>query len=278
MSTSRHVVPAGAVPYDVLPGDPQSPVILHVPHAAAGISDHVRPAIVLDDEALDRELLNMTDLHTDRMALQAAAGADRRPWIFVNRLSRLVVDPERFPDEREEMLQVGMGAVYTRTSVGTVLRQPSPLQEAHLIRTYFEPYTTAMARLVADRLDRCRTALILDVHSYASQPLPYELHSDLRRPRLCVGQDGFHTPASLVHAARTAFRGLGEALVNEPFAGAYVPTRHYGRVAQVQALMLEVRRDTYMDERTGEALAGLRDVTSSLTQLIDSLDVQRQRR
>jgi N-formylglutamate deformylase len=55
----------------------------------------------------------LTDAHTEELAIRAAEGAALRPWLFVNRLSRLVVDPERLPDEGEEMRAVGMGACPT---------------------------------------------------------------------------------------------------------------------------------------------------------------------
>ena len=114
-------------------GAPSSPVILHVPHSSTTIPADVRRGILLDDAALDLQLLRMTDAHTDRIAATAAADADTTPWRFVNDLSRLVIDPERFPDAREEMLAVGMGAVYTQTSGGTTLRAPDALAEAGLI-------------------------------------------------------------------------------------------------------------------------------------------------
>ena len=91
-------------------GAPSSPVILHVPHSSTTIPADVRRGILLDDAALDLELLRMTDAYTDRIAATAAADARTTPWRFVNGMSRLVIDPERFPDAREEMLTAGMGA------------------------------------------------------------------------------------------------------------------------------------------------------------------------
>jgi N-formylglutamate amidohydrolase len=41
--------------------------------------------------------------------------------------------------------------------------------------------------------------------------------------------------------------------VNRPFAGALVPNAYYGQDQRVQSVMIEVRRDLYMDERTGES-------------------------
>jgi hypothetical protein len=109
--------------FTTVPGDPGSPWILHVPHASTRIPAAVRARIVLDDGQLDAELRAMTDAHTDRLAARTSERvATRRPWAFVNGLSRLVVDPERFPDEREVMNRAGMGAVYTRTSTGAPLR------------------------------------------------------------------------------------------------------------------------------------------------------------
>ncbi|WP_255311161.1 N-formylglutamate amidohydrolase, partial [Streptomyces viridosporus] len=133
-----------------LPGDADSPVILHVPHSSREIPAAVRSGIVLDDTGLERELDHITDAHTAELAEAAARAAGLTPWRFVNRLSRLVVDPERFPDEREEMLAVGMGAVYTRTTHKEVLR-PDGYDTGPLIERYFRPYAEAMTRAVAGR-------------------------------------------------------------------------------------------------------------------------------
>ncbi len=116
--------------FRVEPGDDSSRVVLHVPHAATTIPPEVRAGLLLDDATLTAELGHLTDADTDRIAAAAAGLARRRPWRFVNLLSRLVVDPERFPDEREEMTEVGMGAVYTRTAHGRTLRVEHPERDA----------------------------------------------------------------------------------------------------------------------------------------------------
>ena len=244
------VVSAHPDGFELVSGDGASPVILHVPHASSAIPGYVRAGIVLDDEALAAELARMTDAYTDRMALATADRVTPRPWVFLNRLSRLVVDPERFPDDREEMRTVGMGAVYTRTSGGSVLREPTPDQEAELIGSYFQPYAEMMSSLVDGRLDACGKAVIIDVHSYPRLPLPYELHPDTPRPELCIGADRFHTDSVILEAVSDAFRGFGEHRVNEPFAGSYVPLSRYGWDHRVSSIMLEIRRDTYTDEAT----------------------------
>ena len=100
--------------FDSTPGASSSPVILHVPHASREITPEARAGLPADDAAVAEELDHLTDAHTDVIARRAAQAAAIRPWIFENRWSRLVVDPERFPDDREEMRAVGMGAVYTK--------------------------------------------------------------------------------------------------------------------------------------------------------------------
>ncbi len=86
--------------FEVIPGGPSSTVVLHVPHGSSWIPPEVRAGIVLSDAELSAELLAITDADTDVIAEGAADLASVRPWIFANRVSRLVIDPERFPDER----------------------------------------------------------------------------------------------------------------------------------------------------------------------------------
>ncbi|MFF8289535.1 N-formylglutamate amidohydrolase [Streptomyces sp. NPDC016309] len=254
--------------FELHPGDPDSPVILHVPHSARAVPADVRAGIVLDDAALEAELDHITDAYTAEIAAAAAGAAALTPWRFVNRLSRLVVDPERFPDEREEMAAVGMGAVYTRTTHREELR-PEGADPRPLVERYFHPYAEAMTAAVAGRLAAAGRAVVLDVHSYPAEALPYELHGDGPRPPVCLGTDPFHTPAPLVDAARRAFAGLGGTALDTPFAGTYVPLRYYGRDARVGALMVEIRRDLYLDGRGAPRAEGLDALAGALAALVD---------
>ncbi|WP_351233112.1 N-formylglutamate amidohydrolase [Streptomyces sp. NPDC002133] len=257
-------------PFHLLPGADDSPVLLHVPHSSRAVPEAVRRGIVLDDRALERELDHITDAHTAELAAAAAEAAPLTPWRFVNGLSRLVVDPERFPDEREEMLAVGMGAVYTRTTHREPLRS-SETDPQPLIDRYFRPYTDAMTAAVADRLAATGRAVVIDVHSYPTEPLPYELHGEGPRPPICLGTDPFHTPASLLGLAEKAFAGFGGTGIDSPFAGTYVPLEHYGKDHRVSALMIEIRRDVYMREPGGPAGPGITALAAALTELVTAV-------
>lgn len=252
--------------FEIVPGDAASPVVVHVPHSSRRIPAHERAGIVLDDAELDLELTAITDARTDEIALRAADAAHVRPWVFVNRLSRLVVDPERFPDEREEMNAVGMGAVYERTTQLEVLRWPTDIERAALIASYFDPYADALAELVSQRLAAAGRVTVLDVHSYPHEALPYERHGDGPRPEVCLGTDPFHTPESLVISARDAFAlaaPLDQIGLDSPFAGCYIPLGQYGVNPDVTGLMLEIRRDV--------VAAGLDPLVAATSRLVDDL-------
>ncbi|MGA5507189.1 N-formylglutamate amidohydrolase [Streptomyces umbrinus] len=254
--------------YRLVAGAPDSPVILHVPHSSRVIPPDVRRGIVLEDAALEGELDRITDSHTARIAATAAERCAIEPWQFVNQLSRLVVDPERFPDEREEMLAVGMGAVYTRTTHREELR-PADHDGQRLVERYFHPYAAAVTDAVTQRLEAVGRAVIIDVHSYPTERLPYELHGDGPRPPICLGRDAFHTPADLLAHAEKAFAGFGGTGINTPFEGTYVPLKYYGTDPRVSALMIEIRRDVYMSEPGGPAGPGLDALASALADLVD---------
>ncbi|MFJ8008443.1 N-formylglutamate amidohydrolase [Streptomyces fagopyri] len=256
--------------FELLPGAPDSPVVLHVPHSSRRIPVPVRAGITLDGPALESELDHITDAHTAELAELASHAAGVTPWRFVNRLSRLVVDPERFPDEREEMRAVGMGAVYTRTTHGAPLRAADADPEP-LIGRYFHPYAQAMTAAVTDRLAVTGRAVVIDVHSYPTARLPYELHGGGPRPPVCLGTDAFHTPVGLVDHARKAFEGVGGVGIDSPFSGAYVPLRFHGADPRVTSLMVEIRRDTYMSEPGGPAGPGLARLAAALGALVDAV-------
>ncbi|CAB4657659.1 MAG: N-formylglutamate amidohydrolase [Actinobacteria bacterium] len=256
--------------FHIIPGDPRSSVILHVPHSSRLIPSHLRSQLLLDDQALDIELNEMTDTHTEEIARESASGSAMKPWLFINNYSRLVIDPERFPDARESMNAVGMGAVYLKTSGGQILRNSNSQRDQALIAEFFTPYAGAIQALVGERLDSLGKVTIIDTHSYRPTPHPSSLNQEQRRPEICIGTDAFHTAESLLAKAREAFSGFSSVVENEPYAGTYVPLAFYEIDKRVQAIMMEIRADTFLNE---DLLPhqGLTKIVKSLTDLIDSV-------
>lgn len=242
------------------------PIVVHVPHSATFIPDDVHRVLQLTDTGLTEELRRMTDHHTDRLVEGAGSlGATR----FVNGWSRLVVDPERFDDPRmEEMEAVGMGAVYTATSDRRTLRSLTPDQREALLTRHFHPYHAAFTAEVDRQLDGHGSCTIIDVHSYPTEPLLYELYADDPRPQLCIGTHPVHTTDRLrgTVIALADHHGLSSRL-NMPFRGTFVPTRYLDD-PRVRSVMLEIRRDTYLDERTAEPHDGLERIARLCTEVV----------
>ena len=245
-----------------------APIILHVPHSSREMPPDARDSIVLDDDDLEVELDRMTDSFTEEIARLAAVEPSTDVTVVAAPVSRLVVDVERFPDEREAMNAVGMGAIYTRRHDGAVLRESVP---EHLLATYFEPHAAAVTRAVSQALESHGRAVLIDVHSYQTRRAPYELAApEDPRPQVCLGTDPLHTPGWLVGAARDAFEGL-EIGLDSPFTGTYVPLEWYGTDPRVSSIMIELRRDTYMDECAMTPTAGLHQIALRLGHLIRTI-------
>ena len=229
-------------------------VIFHVPHNSTVIPQEVRSQFSLSDQALSDELIKMTDHHTfDLFAKEMPSNQVIRSLV-----SRLVMDVERFEDDVQELMsQKGMGAIYMSTHAGLPLRHPLTQAEREiLLSNWYRPHHLALTDAVNQMIAQYGQALVIDAHSFPAVALPYELDQNPDRPEICIGTDDFHTPSALVNAMTEAFSNAGfDVRLNSPFAGALVPMNHYGKDPRVSAVMIEVRRDLYIDETTGLPLA-----------------------
>lgn len=227
--------------------------ILHILYSSRVIPPTVRKSILLSDEALTRELIRMTDSFTDELfQVDSSLAAS-----VVFPVSRLVVDVERFLDDSlEPMAMRGMGAVYTRTSEGSILRgEGNTPEKEQLLAAYYHPHHKNLANAVQTVLDRCGSCLVIDCHSFASVPLPHEGDQSPERPDICLGTDNFHTPKELVALAVDLFEEAGfRTRLNRPFSGALVPEVFYRRDPRVRAIMIEVNRSLYLNEASGQRL------------------------
>ncbi len=243
------------------------PVVAHVPHAATYVPDRVRRCIVLDDAELRREIVRLTDWHVDRLVSWVPSLGGE---LFVNTLSRVAFDPERFEDDAEEpMATVGQGVVYTRTTQRGRLAEITSEERAWRVEHWYRPYHEAFEAEVSVLLERFGTVLILDSHSFATVPLPSEPDQRPNRPEICLGTDEFHTPAALADALERSLAAEGLTVRRDtPFPGTIVPGRFHRTDARVRSVMIEVRRGLYCDEATGEPTAEFGELRLALERAV----------
>lgn len=131
--------------------------VLHIPHSSQEIPPDLRHTLLLDDDALEQELLRMTDRYTDLLFAQAPDDA----CAVTYPVSRLIVDPERFvPDSEEPMAACGMGVIYTHTSDGQPLRHPPSSGERDaLLERFYNPHHCALTAAVSAALSEHDSAL-----------------------------------------------------------------------------------------------------------------------
>jgi len=213
----------------VAPDEAPGPsAVMHIPHSSRIVPDDVRRTFVLSDAALEQELLRLTDLYTDELfSLDPLAAVS-----VMFGVSRFVVDPERFIDDAlEPMAARGMGAVYTATTDGAPLRASlNASQRAELLARFYTPHHAALEAATASVLDATGQCLILDGHSFPTEPLPCDLNQDRPRPEICIGTDPFHTPSALATEAANGFAACGlDVAIDRPYSGALVPARWYRR-------------------------------------------------
>ncbi len=241
-----------------------TPLLVHLPHDATAIPPDERGDFLLSAEALRAESLRLTDAHTAALYAEGLAPDD-----FIRaEVSRLVVDVERFADDAQEpCAKVGMGATYVRTADGRPLRALTPQRRAELMDRHYWPHHRALDAAAAARLARFGRCLILDAHSYPTGPLPTQLASG-PSPEIGVGTQPGHTPPPLRDLVLEFFSARGYSVgVDVPFSGSMVPNSCFGREPRLWSVMIEVRRDLYMDETTGDRHAGFARTQALLTEL-----------
>ena len=224
-------------------------MLLHIPHSSVTVPEEYRRRILLDDRALNRELLKMTDMYTDELFAEG-----RDALIFP--ISRLVCDVERFRDPAEEhMTEKGMWVVYSKTSDLSALRRPERRETERILREHYDRHHSALTGMTENRLGAFGEVVIIDCHSFSSSPLPYEDDRSRERPDICIGTDSFHTPEKLRELLTGSFEDLGYSVkTDSPYSGCLVPMEYYRKESRVQGAMIEINRSLYMDESTGEKL------------------------
>ncbi len=149
------------------------------------------------------------------------------------------------------------------------LEQLREEQRRKLLDDWYRPHHAALTLATEKALQQFGLAVIIDCHSFPAKPLPYEIDQNPTRPEICIGTDAFHTHEGLTTIFVDAFAAEGWTVgLNAPFSGAMVPSRYFGLDKRVAALMIEVRRDVYMEEGTGASSPSFEQVSMRIRNAI----------
>ncbi|WP_051198034.1 N-formylglutamate amidohydrolase [Butyrivibrio sp. MB2005] len=242
----------------------KSPIVINVPHSSLYIPEEEMQ--FFEKPKLIRELVAMTDHCCDDLF-------DTGHEMLTFPVSRLVCDFERFRNDDEEIMsEKGMGAVYTRCSVMSLLRKVDPVHKERILQTYYDKYHGIFESLVEDKLNTHGKCIIIDGHSFFETPLPYENDQRKDRPDICIGTDSYHTTRELEKELKCFFRKSGYSVaINSPFAGAIVPFKYYRKDRRVQTIMIEINRRLYINH-DGSLKEGYEDLKKDINGAVEQIN------
>ena len=221
-------------------------LILHIPHSSTGIP--LKEGYIVSDEILQSEILKLTDWHTEDLFHSI------EDEMIIAPFSRIFCDPERFPDDEQEiMAQFGMGVLYEKTDNGNAMRIVNPELRKKILDEYYWKHHQRLNTAVNSQLEKYKEAIIVDCHSYPEIPIEGSLVKTSFRPDFNIGTDAYHTPQKLIDISVDFFNQKGYSLgVDLPYTGSIVPLEHYQKNKNVQSIMLEINRKLYLKENSNE--------------------------
>ena len=240
-----------------------SNVILHIPHSSVFIPFY--DGYIVTKEEIEAEQLILTDWYTDDLFQFESAIPVVAPF------SRLFCDPERFEDDSLEiMAAVGMGVLYEKKVNGERLRVVDDDLRERIITAYYRVHHQNFSDAVNKQLKEYRNVLIIDCHSFPSQPR--DLNKYVPYPDYNIGTDPFHTPQGLLEQAKQFFKQQNLSLgIDHPYSGSIVPAEHYRKDKKVQTIMLEVNRALYLEDGTAIKNKNYEDVKKTIKGFIRCL-------
>jgi N-formylglutamate amidohydrolase len=221
-------------------------LILHIPHSSTIIPFH--DGYVSSQDNIQHEIIKLTDWYTDDLF---DSNVDAK---IVAPFSRVFCDVERFADdELEIMSKVGMGVLYEKLDSDELLRKVTPELREKILIDYYWKHHNSLTTIVEEQLKKNGECLIVDCHSFPSNPLLKAINQNTNTPDFNIGTDTYHTPKKYIGASSSYFENLGYTLgVDWPYNGSIVPMKYFQKEKRVSSIMLEINRKLYLNEPTNE--------------------------
>ena len=242
-------------------------IILHVPHSSADFSFAGEETAKHFSQQWLEQARDLIDWYTDELFVPHSHEGNIIPVVFDT--CRTLCDVERMSHDPLE--EKGLGITYyhsLNTDEGTFNPRKTPEGDSRILQKYLD-HQYNVARLLVQH----HNSLLLDCHSFSSGATL--LQPDAARNRgidICLGwNDDFTKPSDdILSLVEGYFRDKGYAVgLNTPYSNA----KTVDAPAEYNALMIELNKKIYMDEKTLKKIDRFKKVAGDIQGLYGLLSI-----
>ncbi|MDR2455314.1 MAG: hypothetical protein LBE49_01795 [Deltaproteobacteria bacterium] len=229
-------------------------LVISVPYGSLAVPPAVGRHLGLTPEDFRREHWLLADPFLLEIASKIVdRGQDQSSRALVcYGFSPLVADPLGLL--AEELGQgKAAGPVFLRKDTrGNPLKPFSQKDQALVLGRSALPFIESLVETCRAKLKEEKLVALVTLRSFSTDPAVYERDRRRPRPQISLGSAEGHTPEGLATLAGTIFRALGLwPQLDWPLA-AMGPPSELAKEKRLKTLSLGLRRDLYLDERTGK--------------------------
>ncbi|SCU97667.1 N-Formylglutamate amidohydrolase [Cupriavidus necator] len=271
-----------ALPYSLTePAGTALPLVVDSPHSG------LVHAETLPLAAPPEALLTGWDAYVDQLFAHApmvggtllCAGFPR--WMVDVNRARNDIDPALIDGAMPYAVQPsdksgrGMGVLRRLALPGVpVYAAPlSPDMAEYLLKTYYDPYHSALSGLLAQHHARSGTVWHIDCHSMKSRGNAMNVDNGAERPDFVISNgDGATCSDAFIDLVAQCLRGYGYRVgINWPYKGAELIRAYADPAHGRHCLQIEINRALYMDEARFSPHQGFAVLRGHLDQLLEEV-------
>ncbi|MBT4936580.1 N-formylglutamate amidohydrolase [Candidatus Peregrinibacteria bacterium] len=234
------------------------PIIVSIPHASTFVPKSIMENMLISE----RDIKNHADLYTDKIYNVKNA------HVFKAKISRLIVDANRAPDDIETECRLQADGVIVRTTPdGKVIYKSPPSIQSICKR--IEKYHDTFHIELAKKIKQTNAKFFLDGHSMWSVGPKSLKDAGEKRADICLGNRDYTSCTRLqTNIIKNFFESHGFTVaINKPYRGRFILGFHCHR-QKFPGIQVEFNRSLYLDEKT---LLHKNDDINHLNNLIEKL-------
>lgn len=214
------------------------PVLVTIPHCSTFVPIELRRLMMLKDSQINK----MCDPYTDEIFDVP------RAYVVKARISRLVTDLNRAPDDIESEAKLSKAGVVVSIDIdgNTVYKSPPSME---MIMDRVAKYHDTFH----DKIDEFKknAKFLIDGHSLRSVGPSTRVDAGRQRADIILGNRDYTTCSRfMTHKIMKFFQERGfEVAINDPYKGAYLIGSHCSRKG-LPGIQIEVNEKLFMNEKT----------------------------